>query len=439
MMLAAAAAVLSLGAAAPQEEERKPSRVDVMSQPEGAQVSIDGQSRGVTPLTLFDVPRGLHRFRFEMKGYVPCDKFVNTDDGAYVQANATLEPEKGLLLVRTVPEGADIVIDGISYGAAPRVITTLNTKDRHKAELRLAGYQKSVIEIKFNGRSPLVREETLVRDSGALEVLSEPAGAEVSINGIARGKTPVSVADVPKGTITVKFHLDGYKDETRSVSLSAGESQTLSVSLEGLPGTLSLSSVPDGARFYLNGEFRGKSPLKIPQLAPGDYEVKAELEGHATLTRTVTVGNGATPSEEFRLENVMGRLEVRTKPVGVQVLVDGHVVGVTSAKDPKSEVSDVLAIDSIVEGEHTVTYRKDGFADRVTHPKVENGKTATDNVKLKRIFKPDVEIVTETGTTQGVLISNGPDSVVLEVKMGVNRTFPRASIRKINFLDKDLK
>ena len=42
--------------------------------------------------------------------------------------------------------------------------------------------------------------------------------------------------------------------------------------------------------------------------------------------------NGAAPREEFRLSNKMGRVEVRTSPVGAQVVFDGHVAYLERAK-----------------------------------------------------------------------------------------------------------
>jgi len=410
-------------------------RVSIASQPSGATVVVDGRDRGTTPVTLFDLAPGRHHLKFRLAGYVERDRFFSTDEGPFIEKCEVLSEEKGLLILKTDPEGADIQIDGVSVGQTPRLITNLAAKDVYRVRFRKAGYQDQTISVRFDGRKPLVREERLVLASGTIDVMSEPSGAEVTVNGIVKGVTPVKVTDVPKGRATVKFHLEGFADEIRELAVNAGDQQTLPVVLKGLPGTLHLVSVPDGARFYVNGEARGKGPLAITGLKPGDYAVRAELEGYGTLSKTVTLGNGASAREEFRLSNVMGRLEIRTSPVDVQLVLDGRPIGVTRAKDPNAEFSDIFTVENLMEGEHTLVMKKEGYADLTRHPKILSEKTAKfHRQRLTRIFTPDVEIVTSRGNYQGVLVSNTPEAVEVEVSLGITRSFPRDEIRKITFL-----
>ena len=408
-----------------------PTRVNVTSQSSGATVVIDGRDRGTTPITLFDLAPGRHHLKCRLAGYVESDRFFRTGESPSVECNETLAEEKGLLLLRTEPEGCSILIDGVSAGQTPRLITPLAAKDTSSVRLRKAGDQDPTIRVKGDGRKPLVRTETMVLASGVISIASEPSGADVTVNGIERGKTPVEVSGVPRGRATVKFHLDGFEDETRELSVNAGDRQTLQIALKGLPGTLHLSSVPDGARFYVNEESRGKGPVTMTGLKPGDYTVRAELDGYGTQTKTVTIENGSSLTEEFRLSNVMGRLEVRTSPVGAHLTFDGRPVGVTKSSDPNAELSDVFAIEDVSEGEHTLVVRKDGYSESVRHPKILSEKTAQANVRLKRIFRPDTEIVTARGSYKGVLVSVNSDYVVLEVSPGINRSFSRDEIRRM--------
>ena len=159
------------------------------------------------------------------------------------------------------------------------------------------------------------------------------------------------------------------------------------------------------------------------------------MEGYGTMTKTVTIENGASAAEEFRLSNVMGRLEVRTDPVGAQVWLDGRLVGMTKSNDPNAEFSDILAVENLLEGEHTLVVKKEGYSDTTRHPKIKSSQTSKHHrVRLARIFTPDIEIVTARGTYTGVLVSNTPDSIVLEVKLGITQSFARDEIRKITFL-----
>jgi len=427
--------VLSLAfAAAAGAQESKAIRCDFTSQPDGASVLVDGSMRGVTPLTLYDLGPGKRHVRFEMPGYEGVDEFLFLREGGFFQKNAVLNPVKGLLLLTTEPEGCDISLDGLSLGRTPRLVASLDAKDVYRLLLQKPGYQPRTVEVKFNGRVPLVKRESLIVDSGVIEVTSEPSGADVVVNGQPRGKTPLTVRDVPKGRATVMLRRPGFDDAVREISMVAGESQTLFIRLVGLPGTMSLSSVPEGARFYVNDQPQGRGPVSLSNLKPGEYTIRAEMDGFATSSKTVALENGGAIVEEFRLENVMGRVEVRTIPAGVQVFFDGNNLGATKARDGEEGASDVFPIENVREGEHTLVLRREGYAETTKHPVVENQKTATVNVKMKRVFTPDVEILTDGGTYRGVLISNTPSGVEVEVSLGINRTFQHSEIRKLNFL-----
>ncbi|MBQ8125816.1 MAG: PEGA domain-containing protein, partial [Kiritimatiellae bacterium] len=225
----------------------------------------------------------------------------------------------------------------------------------------------------------------------------------------------------------------------RELALNAGDRQELALVLEGLPGTLRLTSVPEGARFYVNDAAEGKGPVTLVNLRPGTYKVRCELEGYATVLRDVTLANGATASEEFRLMNVMGSLEVRTTPPGATLILDGHAVGTTRSADPAAEKSDVLILPNLSEGEHTLVVRKDGYAEVVRHPAVAAKSASRVTVALKRLFIPNIEIETPTGIYRGVLVENTAAAVMIETSPGVSRLFPRAEIRRIDVIDRALR
>lgn len=427
--------LLSLSSFAAFAEVSAPTRVDIASQPAGASIIVDGSDRGITPVTLFDLKPGRHHVKFRMAGYEDRDRFYTLEANSPLQQSVVLEPVKGILLLKSEPSECNITIDGLSIGTTPRLITTLNISDIHHVVLEKPGFRPSEFDIKFDGRKPVVREEKMLLDAGILEISTDPVGAEVMVNGVPRGLSPVIVRDVPKGTAVVKVSKTGFDDETREVRIVAGDRLALPIPLKAQPGTLYLSSVPDGARFYVNDEFRGIAPVIINDIKPGTYTVRAELRGYGTDTRTVEVGNGASPRVEFRLSNVMGRIEVVSFPVGAQVYIDGRLVGTTKSSDPNAAKSDPFAIENVLEGEHVVTLKADGYTTVVKHPKVENSKTEQVSVKMKRFFKPDVILHTSSGEVKGRLIKNGPDYIEVEISLGVTKSLPRMSVRRLEFIE----
>lgn len=419
--------------AAPQ---RKATRVDFTSSPDGALVVIDGDMRGTTPLTVYDLQPGPHHIRFSLRDYeTHTDIFALEEGIPYIVKHAELSPVKGLLLLTSDPSECAISLDGISYGQTPRLVTDLDAKGTYRFLLQKPGYQPRTVEVKFNGRTPLAKHEQLILDSGILRVGTEPGGASVIVNGIERGKTPMEIKDVPKGRVSISLSLAGYKTEVRELNLNAGESQELSVQLEELPSTLVLTSVPEGARFYVNGEAHGKGPVTLSNLKRGKYKVIAKLDGHADVERDIEVGLAQRVSQEFTMENIRGKLEIRTIPAGAQVILDGHPAGVTKGNEESTAPSEIFLVPDLLSGEHSIVIKKDGFADVVRHPVIETGKTAQVNVRLKRVFKPNVEVVTSSGTYRGVFVDNNAEAITIEISMGITRSFPAEDVKNVNFLD----
>jgi len=69
-----------------------------------------------------------------------------------------------------------------------------------------------------------------VAETASLEVLSQPPGATVSVDGQPRGETPLSLTLAP-GEHALAITQDGYLENRQSVDLEAGTAETLSVTL----------------------------------------------------------------------------------------------------------------------------------------------------------------------------------------------------------------
>ena len=428
--------ILAFAAAYGAQEAPVLSRVEFSSTPDGADVFIDGKLRGKTPFTIQDLkPLRTYSLRIAKENYEPYDEVFTPVEGPNSPKFAKLNPIKGILLVTSEPEGAEITLDGYSMGETPRLITSLNAKDQVSLTLKKVGFLESKVEVKFDGRRPLVRNVKLVLNSGVAEINSEPAGAEVVLNGIPRGTTPVKVSEIPNGRLSLVIRKEGYATISRDIAINAGDTQNLNFVLEALPGPLMLTSIPEGARFYINDEPCGKSPAHLKNLKPGLYRIRAEADGYTTLHRAVSVGNGETKNEEFRLETNLSNIEIRTCPAGASVEVDGKKYGTTKGPAGLADWSDALIVTGLKEGEHTVRIKRHGYAEAVEHPVLKASSTTPVKVRLKEVFTPDVRIVTYSESVDGILRESNASFVTIEVKRGVNRTIPKENIRAIEYLD----
>jgi cytoskeletal protein RodZ len=68
---------------------------------------------------------------------------------------------------------------------------------------------------------------------GEIAIVSEPAGARVTIDGTGWGVTPVTVRHLPFGSKRIRVSRDGYASQERAISLSPGRpSATMRLVLE---------------------------------------------------------------------------------------------------------------------------------------------------------------------------------------------------------------
>jgi hypothetical protein len=201
--------------------------------------------------------------------------------------------------------------------------------------------------------------------------------------------------------------------------------------LKPIPAELQIVSVPEGARIYLDDQFRGESPIAIKNLLQGQYAIRAELVGHAPLTRTVNVRHADRLVEELRLVKNSGAIELSTQPAGAKVFIDGKEAGTTTAKAGETDsVSDALHVALLPAGSHELEIALKGYYTKTSRVEVEKDKTLIIHEKLVRRFIPNYEVRTAAEVFQGVLIEVGPQGdVKLETKPGIYRTIPAGDVR----------
>ena len=158
--------------------------------------------------------------------------------------------------------------------------------------------------------------------SGRLVVRSTPSRAGVTINGKWRGRTPLTLENLPFGAYTVRIVQPGYQVAREEFTLSASAaSRTLEPRLERAeapapppspasappatgPGILYVDSLPRGATVVLDGKAVGTTPLNLPDVRPGDHTVRLEMTGKRTWASTTTVVSGQTARVTGSLEDI---------------------------------------------------------------------------------------------------------------------------------------
>ena len=174
--------------------------------------------------------------------------------------------------------------------------------------------------------------------NGSVSITSEPSGARVSIDGEARGVTPLTVT-LLAGSHRVDL-TSGTKVRTHTLNVGAGRESSLHAALE-VPaskpavGGLSISTEPSGARVWVDDHARGQSPVSISDLAPGPHQIRVSGP-RGSVTRTVSIEAGvvaslviplrASPAASATSTASAGWLSIQS-PFPVQIADRGTVIG----------------------------------------------------------------------------------------------------------------
>jgi hypothetical protein len=73
--------------------------------------------------------------------------------------------------------------------------------------------------------------------NGQITVRSSPSGADIFLDNLYKGVTPLTLVEIPQGSRTILLKLNGYQDWQSSVNVAAGSSTDVS-------GTLAATTIP---------------------------------------------------------------------------------------------------------------------------------------------------------------------------------------------------
>lgn len=205
----------------------------VTSSPSGAKVYLDGKYEGKTPRTISGVSEGRHYVELEEAGYQEWTGPVKVVAGqqTYVSASLNAEPKpvSGTIDVFSNPVGAYIYLDGEYQGRTyPEGFVVIGVAPgTHTVTLKLTGYKDASSSVNVNsGRESSVRmtlnPAVPSSDTGAMEVTSDPAGAEVYLNNEYRGVTPVTLEGLAPGSYAVSLTLAGHPDWKTTAEVNVG-------------------------------------------------------------------------------------------------------------------------------------------------------------------------------------------------------------------------
>ncbi len=280
-----------------------PGTLVVNTNPAGVPVLIDGQPRGVTPLSLELAP-GAHELRLVTSGDARVIPLTITAGGTVSQSIEfpQVGPRTGQLMVRSEPSGARVTVDGTPRGAAPLTLEGL-LPGTHTVvlanDLNSVTYE---VAVEAGATASLVVPMSTPQGVPVSGWIAVAAPAEVQVYEDSRllGTSRSDRIMVSAG----RHELDIVNDAlnyrvTRTLTVSPG--QVSVVKLEWPKGSMALNAQP-WADVWIDGERVGETPIGNVAVSIGPHEVvfrHPEL-GEQVVRANVTAGASTRVSVDMR-------------------------------------------------------------------------------------------------------------------------------------------
>lgn len=279
-------------------------------------------------------------------------------ESAYDVVNIVGTPIVGSVRFTSIPEPAEIWIDGVYTGlSTPNTIT--DTAQTHTYLLRKSGY------VDYQGTITILANQTIDLDliilkanEGCISFHTNPSGASIYIDDILQTvATPALICNLSLTTHTYRLVIEGYADISGTVDLSTpGQGDTIYSDMVQL-GSLTITTNPPGASIYIDDVLQTViTPATIINLSLGIHSYRLTLTNYQDATGTIDIVSGLN-TLSITLSILTGLLFISTDPPGASIYIDD----ILQQEDGEDIVSPTVL--TIPVGSHTYRLTLTGYQD----------------------------------------------------------------------------
>ena len=259
-------------------------------QPKNAVVTIDGIQQNVSTDGEYSamLPYGTHTYKVEAGGYISKSGSFTVSSGDMTPISVSLLSAMASVSITCPTPAVSLYVDKKAVGNSPWSGSL--KEGMHLLEARKSGYRSQQKTILLAQQQKLdVTFDELVAIQGNLSVNYKPFGADVYVDGKKLGQSPRVFNGLLVGNHQVEVRKDGYATDRKSVSISEG--QTASIT-----GTLASNAVASSSS-NISGYSSGSSSM-----ASGSNTISISVKDGISIEMVkVEAGTfmmGATPEME---------------------------------------------------------------------------------------------------------------------------------------------
>ena len=357
---------------------------------------------------------GQRRVRVEAPGYTPFTSTIAVGEAQLQTHEITLEPLPGHLRVSLAPVNfAVILIDGADRGRVPGTVKDIRAGTR-EIEIRAQRYLPFYANLDIEGRDIEQRLDVALEPEWAdVSVDSTPATASIKVDGEVVGKTPATI-EVLAGQRLLRIEKADYKPWQQTLKVVAGQAVNLGeIALAKADGHLDLNSMPAAASVTVNGEFQGRTPLKVALATGKKHTIRVIKEGFETSERVVEVDPGKTAALSLELAPELATVTLVTSPADAELLING---------EPRGSANQTLSLPT---HEHEIVIRKAGYGTYRTSITPRKGVDKRFKIWLKTAAEMAQEASARSASKRSLVTTFGSQEMKLftggKIRMGTSR------------------
>ncbi|MGR3294050.1 MAG: PEGA domain-containing protein [Candidatus Scalindua sp.] len=319
------------------------------SKPTKAEIFIDGNNAGITPVIINNVKPGKHFVEVKLFGYETWSKDINVEAEKETSLTAELTTEYGSISLSSEPTKAKIFLDNIEVSTTPANLRSV-PHGTHVVEVRMEGYNVWKQDVNVELGKEMVLTAILQVKTGSASIKSQPKNARIYLDGKHAGTTPASIPSIIPGTHEIKVKMDAYDVWSETVNIEAGKENVINAVLQRSTGSLMVESDPANAMILVDGKEIGHTPEIIMSSAKGTHVVEVRMDGYDIWKENIEIEPGTEKSLTATLQLKTGSLIINSKPSGGTICLDGKEAGIAPSN-----------IKGLQLGAHLVEVKLDGY------------------------------------------------------------------------------
>jgi serine/threonine-protein kinase len=224
---------------------------------------------------------------------------IQYDDTAAVRPNSSSSPVASVRIVTNVAGATASLTSGSAAASqceTPCSFSGLDPGD-YSLQVRKSGFQPVQTALQLRSGDTLDQKIQLEPLSQGLFIASQPAGADVFINGDKQaGQTPLTIPLAP-GKYNVVLRLSGYDAYVSQIEVPADGQSKVNAELREKNGHVAwaqITSFPEGAEIWLDGNDTGQHAPARVEVFSGIHNIVLRLDGYQPARQVIQASEGGT-------------------------------------------------------------------------------------------------------------------------------------------------